>query len=165
MSQTRNTSEEIDFGMKEKMFVLFAAFVAIIIVFSAKVRQLYAKLWQRLEISAIKVLFFFHITIFFQMKFVFLGKKCNSLAFGWYSHEILLDVSILWNVIMFIHDDNQIIRNHCPFDYFLWFPKVKNVKSQSFSTHRESSSSLFYRLKCYCLNPNELQKQSIFVNN
>jgi hypothetical protein len=95
MSQTRNTSEEIDFGMKEKMFVLFAAFVAIIIVFSAKVRQLYAKLWQRLEISAIKVLFFFHITIFSQMKFVFLGKKYNSLAFGWYSHEILLDVSIL----------------------------------------------------------------------
>jgi hypothetical protein len=95
MSQTRNTSEEIDFGMKEKMFVLFAAFVAIIIDFSAKVRQLYAKLWQRLEISAIKVLFFFHITIFFQMKFVFLGKKCNCLAFEWYSHEILLDVSIL----------------------------------------------------------------------
>ena len=49
MSQTRNTSEEIDFGMKEKMFVLFAAFVAIIIVFSAKVHQWYAKLWQRLE--------------------------------------------------------------------------------------------------------------------
>ena len=165
MSHTRNASEEIDFGMNEKMFVLFSAFVAIIIDFSAKVRQLYAKPWQRLEISAIKVLFFFHITIFFQMKFVFLGKKCNSLAFGWYSHEILLDVSALWNVIMFINYDDQIIRNHCPFDYFLWFSKVKNVKSQSFCTHRESSSSPFYRLKCYCLNPNELQKLWLFVNN
>jgi hypothetical protein len=47
MSQTRNTSEEIDFGMKENMFVLFAAFVAIIIDFSAKVHQWYAKPWQR----------------------------------------------------------------------------------------------------------------------
>ena len=81
MSQTRNTSEEIDFGMKEKMFVLFAAFVAIIIDFSAKVRQLYAKLWQRLEISAIKVQFFFQITICYQAKFVFLGKKSDFMAF------------------------------------------------------------------------------------
>lgn len=49
MSQTRNASEEIDFGMNENMFVLFSAFVAIIIDFSAKVHQWYAKLWQRLE--------------------------------------------------------------------------------------------------------------------
>lgn len=46
MSQTRSASEETDFGMNGKM-VLFSAFLAIIIDFSAKVHQGYANLWQR----------------------------------------------------------------------------------------------------------------------
>ena len=75
MSQTRNTSEEIDFGMNEKMFVLFSAFVAIIIDFSAKVHQWYAKLWQRLEEFDYKSTVFLSKHTIFKMKFVFLGKK------------------------------------------------------------------------------------------
>ena len=95
MSQTRNTSEEIDFGMKEKMFVLFAAFVAIIIVFSAKVRRLYAKLWQRLEE------FDYKSTIFLSNHNMLSGKIC----FSWQKKWFLWHLNSIFNVfcLMFPH--------------------------------------------------------------
>lgn len=48
-SQTKNASEEITFGMYEKMLVMFSLQSAIFYDFSAKLRQGCARLWQRFE--------------------------------------------------------------------------------------------------------------------
>ena len=87
MSQTRNASEETDFGMNEKILVLFSTFLAIIYDFTAKVRQGYANLRQRfrffrLFIIKTALLSFIHDsfpTLFHTDKFCYLNFKqfCN----------------------------------------------------------------------------------------
>lgn len=49
------------------------------------------------------------------------------------------------------------LHKHCTLRRFLWFSKVKNVNTSSFSTHKESTSSLFYRLACRLLILSNLQ--------
>ena len=95
MSHTRNASEEIDFGMNEKMFVLFSAFVAIIIDFSAKVHQWYAKLWQRLEE------FDYKSTVFLSNYNTLSGKTC----FSWQKNVIFwhLNGILMKSCLMFPH--------------------------------------------------------------
>jgi hypothetical protein len=82
-------------------------------------------------------------------------KNGVFLYFEQHFHKFLERCSILKynNIVCCPKNNCQDIfcKNHCTLIYFLWFTKVKYVKSSSFLTFVESTSSLFYRLTHKCL--------------